>query len=160
MWSPMATLAAPPGDPMKDNYACGIRADNGTAECWGSYDVGNPPEPDAAFHAVSSGPFQTCGILEADRSVVCWGPSGDLAPLEPPDGAFVAVSTSGMFACGIREDATLACWGEDLYSMGFLSAPAGSFDQLSAGSWHACAVAEDATLACWGSNGHGRATPP
>ena len=64
------------------SHSCGVRAEDGTLECWGLRDF-DMPTPSGQFQAVSVDYNYACGI-HADGTIICWG---DEPPVEAtPDG--------------------------------------------------------------------------
>ena len=141
--------------------ACGIRHDDGIAQCWG--DAPEPPEG-VAFRAIGGAGLERgassysatyCGIRRDEGEVVCWG-TDDHGQASPPTGiAFEQVTVGGSHACGVRADGTVACWGDD--GRGQASPPDGvAFDHIAAGAFHTCGVRRaDGQVQCWGRDDHG-----
>jgi hypothetical protein len=162
-----------------NQFACGIREEDGTLFCWGSETLGScdfsPPAdqleaPAGSFVVLASGPYSSCAV-DVDGELACWGlgkpddpPSGDCATAksygqsDPPDGTFRTVAVGKYNACGIRSDGTLACWGagtSDDCESGTSSCrqsrpPGGTFEQVVAGTVHACAMSAERKVECWG----------
>ncbi len=147
--------------------SCGLRIDY-TLTCWEKRSPASTPPPGEAFEAVSVGFNHTCGILQSDGSVTCWGNYDDHLNHDyaiPPSGAFRAVSAGNRFTCGIRaESGTVECWGRNTNDyrrfLGQATPPAGVFVSISAGNNHACGVKEDSSILCWGDNDWGQGNPP
>ncbi len=153
--------------------SCGLRIDF-TLTCWETgYDSisrnpANTPPPGETFKAVSVGFNHTCGILQSNGSVSCWGNYDDRLNHDyviPPKGAFRAVSAGNRFTCGIRmERRAVECWGRNINDylrlLGQATPPAGIFVSISAGNNHACGVREDSSIICWGENDWRQSNPP
>ncbi|HEY3517377.1 MAG TPA: hypothetical protein VGL98_10055, partial [Gammaproteobacteria bacterium] len=169
-------------------FACGIRVDDGSIDCFGSENFGtctySPPAgqldpPDGSFTDIATGTNTSCAI-RTDGSVACWGgveldeEAGecelvhDEGQLEAPDGSFLGISVATSHACGIRQDHGVACWGAgttDDCETGSVSCrqarpPSGRFEQVVTGTVHSCAMTVDRKVTCWGHDGGGRTTPP
>ena len=143
--------------------ACGIRASDGTAWCWGSNDHGQSRPPvGVQFESLSAGFYHVCGVAGSiEQEVLCWGRSLDGQSTPPSGVAFESLSAGGVHTCGIRgSDGEVECWGSSLY--GQSSPPAGTvFASVSAGGMHTCAIrASDRTIECWGSDEHGQSHAP
>ena len=90
-------------------YVCGVRPDS-TLVCTACCHE-DPPAGEFLQVDHTAGP--PCA-LRADRSIVCWNPSGEpewdvLA--DPPEGEFTQIAVGVHHACAIRVDGTVACWG-------------------------------------------------
>lgn len=153
--------------------SCGLRIGY-TLTCWEtgyasiSRSPVDTPPPGETFGAVSVGLNHTCGILQSNGSVACWGNYADHLNhdyVTPPSGAFRAVSAGNRFTCGIRaESRTVECWGRNINDylrfLGQTTPPDGVFVSVSAGNNHACGVREDSSILCWGENDWGQSNPP
>ncbi len=129
--------ATPPEGQYKDlttgegeTFACALRAEDGTAQCWGwgfTEDQGAPYGrgviPPGAFTNIDAGVFDVCGQRE-DGSVECWANhSPDYNPhpaipdyntyFTPPEGEFATFNVGGGAACGMRPNGEHECWGEN-----------------------------------------------
>lgn len=150
----------------------------------------SPPAPHIAgvpakvkFTSISAGNVFTCGVTEADGSVLCWGRDDEGQVSDVPEGEFVSVSAGFKTACavmvsdpidggvmdgGVMDDdgaagGRLKCWGRDQDGQ-VEDAPetddegdALAFTQVSVGSVHVCGVrADNGLLECWGGGSRGQ----
>ena len=137
--------------------SCGLRADNGDLECWGTDVEGDMDnydgDMDADFVSITLGDRNGCG-LDADGEIHCfwsldhWDERPDVA--DPPSGSFERLAGGQTNFCGIRsDDQSIECWGDDRLEMS--DAPSGAFIDLSLGMYGGCAIrAEENSIACWG----------
>jgi len=141
------------------DFHCGLDPE-GVAQCWGNgadRRLAPPAEPLATISLGSSG--HGCGLVAADRRVVCWG-RDDFGETAAPAGPFDVVSAGEFYTCGLRSpDAGIVCWGNN--DFGTLDAPPGRYVALDAGPTHACAIREeDGGVDCWGQNLRGALAAP
>ncbi len=141
---------------------CGILAD-GTLTCWCRTSAG-------ADNAVCEGIPRGTGWVEvrtathwacaerADRTVECWGSSGqpNAARSEPVE-SVADWSIEAGFGCAVLDDGTVTCWGDtDLFTLNKADAttappPDRTYVQVAAGRTHACALDDTGEVVCWGS---------
>ncbi len=178
-------LSVPPGETFTAlsagyHFACGIRAEDGSVQCWG--DEGAEPcvlgpaagqlaAPPGRFVAISSRSYSSCAV-EENGAVQCWGAGeagddpaascGDIlhnyGQSVPPEGSFQTVSVASFHSCGVRTDGSLACWGagtgDECPDVGVhcrqSQPPAGVFAQVSNGTFHSCAMTAERKVQCWG----------
>jgi alpha-tubulin suppressor-like RCC1 family protein len=118
-----------------ENHACGIRASNGAAYCWGnngSSQLGDGTtvtrlSPQLVygghtFTKIAAGDFHTCA-LENTGAIYCWGAGAEgrlgdgtttdrTAPTAVAGGlTFAAVNAGGYHSCGLTTDSLAYCWG-------------------------------------------------
>ena len=155
-------------------YACAVSTD-GEGVCWGSYQYpegslwgGSPSNwrrepdlrrrnndpPEGEFVDIAAGLFHACGV-RADRSVVCWGSSGQ-GQATSPGGEFTAISAGENHTCGLRPGGAAVCWGEIYYRGVRSGAPEGTFSSIASGYDSSCGIRADGSVECWG----GRPSPP
>jgi hypothetical protein len=157
-WYQNTPDAQPPDLPFTSlttsvNGRCGILND-GTINCWGSYDFYFPPPPTGTFQALSMGNFHVCA-LGTDQTLTCWTlDDGEPAGLafgqsHPPAGTFLSVRSGITASCGLRTDHTIACWGATSNGTPLVP-PSGTFIALDYRADYGCAIRTDHTLACWG----------
>ena len=125
--TPRGNAAIPPEGEYTDlaagkYFACAIRANDATAECWGSgftVDIfrGLGVIPPGEFTSITAGGSDVCG-MRADNSVDCWGNrSSDYdqysSYFTPQEEEFVSINIGalGGGACGMRPDGSYECWG-------------------------------------------------
>jgi cysteine-rich repeat protein len=172
---------------MGGAHSCGLRADGG-ADCWGEWGprdrshAGCDPElpvpycPERTdeingsasnagpFLAIAAGQNFNCGILDADRSIFCWGdnqilyPSGPSSPQSLPMGRFTKIAAGQSHACALAESGQIHCWGADIN--GLSTPPSGTFVELTAGDFHSCAIKQSGEIECWGSDRYGESSAP
>jgi Regulator of chromosome condensation (RCC1) repeat len=115
-------------------FACGIRSENGSINCWGfpgdSACVSHVPAagqlvaPAGDFVSISSGFYSSCALDKAglvscwgagtatdDPAELCMGSTFNLGQAAPPNGTFRSVNVAVNHACGVKTDGTIACWG-------------------------------------------------
>ncbi|NLN62886.1 MAG: hypothetical protein GX146_08415, partial [Myxococcales bacterium] len=135
-------------------HTCGIREDNGLAQCWGGNDDGQAAPPAGIqFTSLSTGQIHTCGIREDNGEALCWGSDASEQSAPPADVVFSSLSAGSEHTCGIREDnGQVQCWGNN--DSGQSSPPEGvAFTGLSAGGNHTCGIlADDGQALCWGDH--------
>jgi hypothetical protein len=138
-------------------YACGLRADNATAHCWGddaSGRVSGAPGG-VAFDSLSVGYDGSCGIRSDTGRVECWGANDDgLVSQAPTTTAFAALAVDRV-GCGVRADnGQLECWGEPRNGWSVTRAPAGiAFDAISqsgTGALGCGLLTSTGRMVCWG----------
>lgn len=158
-------------------HSCGL-LENRSAVCWGqgSHFWGesqNPahgekkaktvaPTANERFLLVSAGEYHTCGVLEAQRDVRCWG-LDHYGQSQAPNikERFSFVVAGGDHSCALKEkDGSAVCWG--LNGDGQATPPAGEkFSSLVAGVYYTCGVrVSDAAVLCWGRTTEGASNPP
>lgn len=172
-------------------HTCALKAD-GTVWCFGSAVAGQlglgTPSGDVLvpariggatpsyWAAVSAQTRHTCGILESDRSLHCWGDGSngqigqgaadrsDRHVPEPVVGAsgirFASVSCGALHTCAIDEAGQLSCWGaNDFGHLGLGDTSDRGEPALVGPDWanvasafeHSCGVATSGELRCWGN---------
>jgi alpha-tubulin suppressor-like RCC1 family protein len=141
-------------------HTCGLKH-VGSLFCWGNNNNGQSESPieHNNFIQITLGRYHTCGLLEENRSIICWG-SSEYGQLVTPEGRYIQTSAGLYHTCGIREDnGSLACWGRN--DDGQAAPPQGSFLQVSSGNRHSCALRiENGSISCWGDDDHGQSSPP
>jgi alpha-tubulin suppressor-like RCC1 family protein len=132
----------------------------------------------ADVSAVSAGDEHTCVIINADKSLWCWGNNysgqlgiGTMYDSSPTATVKVladvsAVSAGYQHTCAIKTDKSLWCWGDnDDGQLGIGSTlnqtePVKVLADVSAvsakGGWHTCAIKTDKSFWCWGSDAQGQ----
>ena len=93
-------------------HTCARKSD-GKVTCWGAFNsqTGEATAPADKFSAIAAGAQVSCGILDVDHSIRCWG-SADQARNRPPAGAgFSALDLGGGQGCAINRAEELSCWG-------------------------------------------------
>ena len=160
------------------DHACGIRADDDGAVCWG-WDffgqvsgVANDVYPNVveydysgdSFAQIETGYTHTCGINKGgaeDGQIVCWGDNidGDIHISEPPDEhadtVFKSIALGASYTCGVigsgAETGKVVCWGLDQFSVPEETPINDTFEKISSGENHVCGVKTDGTIDCWGA---------
>ena len=144
---------------MGTSHACGLRADNGEAYCWGTSSDGavNSTPTGVAFDTLSVGGRGNCGIRSDNGRVQCWGYNGNgLVSQAPTSTAFVAVANSDE-GCAVRADnGRVVCWGGPSTSFPVALAPAGvALESVAMHNTVACGrLASSGRQVCWGEYTH------
>jgi len=132
-------------------HACGLRASDHTAVCWGEPTHGQPVPADV-FTTLGAGFGYTCGVRASDATAVCWGTgyNGPTPPQPAQDRHFLSVAPGINFGCGLLTDHSVYCWGDN--GLGQLNAPGGTdFVQVSSGDNYSCALRANGEGLCWGA---------
>ena len=130
-------------------HACGRRADDATALCWGrhnDYGEQNPP-PQTKFRQLAAGLQFTCGLRE-DGGLVCWG-ANDQGQATPPSGEFAAVAAGRTHACALDAAGLATCWGESYAAAGEIEAGGAAFTEIGGGIGSSCELTVGRDLLCW-----------
>lgn len=143
------------------NQACGIRADDKIATCWGTDEFGETLAPGDSLDDLAVGSEHVCAI-RTDETVVCWGNAGggDLRTTPVP-GMYSALSAGLDQTCGVRSDGTVGsvdCWGNN--SHGELNAPSELFTDVGVGDNLSCGIRDDGSGTCWGTGGSNSSNLP
>jgi hypothetical protein len=137
--------------------ACGIRATDHTAVCWGeaigdaerrvdpSAPQRDPPAASEQFSQVSITDNYACA-LRLDGSPVCWGFNSLHESDAPASAHYTQIAVGATFACGLDAQGTASCWG----GSGAQPPPSDKLVQLSAGDECTCGVRMDGNVVCWG----------
>jgi hypothetical protein len=160
---------------VNGGYVCAIDA-AGAMSCgranFNTMDI--TPPAGKQFEHVSVGAGFACGTLAIDRSVQCWGFSGEegaacqdtpaAGQLAAPAGAFRALRTSGLTTCALDMQGAVKCWGAGkpgddatatcagaAYNFGQAAPVEGKYRDIGVSWNHTCGVKTDGTLACWGA---------
>ncbi|XP_058198834.1 putative serine/threonine-protein kinase-like protein CCR3 [Rhododendron vialii] len=129
---------------------CAIRANNGVAMCWRF----QSPDGTLKFRAITSGGGFSCGILENNSRVICWGGSEIGAEIQRQFGNLTMLSlvAGESHACGLATNGYLICKGSN--ASGQLNAPSLSpfeISGLALGSNHSCGILQkNGSVICWG----------
>ena len=188
---PAVPVNVPDADPVVSagsHHTCRVTATHALS-CWGDSikeQLGDGPHSSlpqdqaapvtigtADWLTVSAGSWNTCGI-QVDRSLWCWGFSGDHVlgrgtqigdagePTKiPSDQHWATVELGASHACAITTASTLYCWGQPGSGRLGVTAPDTSvprqvgtergWTDVSAGGAHTCGI-RDGALYCWGLN--------
>lgn len=136
-------------------HNCGLRP-NGTVLCWGNDLFGEVSDtPGENFSYVDAGGTRSCGILESDRTIRCWGMQHMVRNEKKAKyyKAYHSVTVGQYHVCGLEEYSRSAvCWGMDNH--GQAQPPRGvAFIDLCAGGDHTCGIRwDDHSAMCWGSD--------
>ncbi|GAA0138652.1 non-receptor serine/threonine protein kinase [Lithospermum erythrorhizon] len=113
------------------------------------------------FRTVSSGLGFSCGVVERNKSVVCWGINNIYGNMGlKTESLFRNISmesvvVGGGHACGISSFGVVICEGDN--DNGQLNVPSNSsyeFSGLALGANHSCGIRRvDRSVICWGGNG-------
>ncbi|KAK6145502.1 hypothetical protein DH2020_022322 [Rehmannia glutinosa] len=144
-----------------DTQICGLinTTNGGNAICWRGNDISSSriPNPSSRFRMISSGLGFSCGVLESNNRVSCWGDDGfaNLIQSEFANSSMVNIHVGGRHACGMDDLGFLICRGDN--SNGQLNIPtnlAYEYRGLALGANHSCAIRRlNRTVICWGGNG-------
>jgi hypothetical protein len=137
-------------------HTCARKSD-GRVSCWGAFNsqTGEADAPADRFAAIAAGEHVSCGILDVDHSIRCWG-STDQARNKPALGTgFSALALGGGQGCAVNRARELACWGALADKAPKLLA----VQAVSVGaSGRGCALT-DAELVCWYGAAQPRSRP-
>lgn len=106
---------------------------------------------------ISSGCEFSCGILEDNNRVLCWGNNNfsSFIQSEFSNLSTKNIQVGGKHACGIDDSGFVVCKGNN--DTGQLNVPsdvANEYRALALGENHSCAITrENRTVICWGGNG-------
>ncbi|PIN03373.1 Serine/threonine protein kinase [Handroanthus impetiginosus] len=145
-----------------DTQICALRnvttADN--AICWrGNNNVSSSriPTGNSQFRVVSSGLGLSCGVLESNNRVLCWGDEGISLSIQSEfeNSSMLNIQVGGRFACGMNNTGFIVCKGNN--DNGQLNVPTNTayeYRGLALGANHCCAIRRlNHTVVCWGGNG-------
>ncbi|XP_075502642.1 putative serine/threonine-protein kinase-like protein CCR3 [Primulina tabacum] len=125
------------------------------AICWRPYRV--PSSGNLRFSMISSGYDFSCGILENNNRVLCWGNDNfsSFIQSEFSNLSITNIQVGGRHACGIDDSGFVVCKGNN--DTGQLNVPsdvANEYRALALGEYHSCAIRRgNRTVICWGGNG-------
>ncbi|XP_073297642.1 putative serine/threonine-protein kinase-like protein CCR3 [Primulina huaijiensis] len=95
-------------------HACGID-DSGYVFCKGSNDTGQlnvPSNVANEYRALALGENHSCAIRRWNRTVICWGGSGEFSSNVTDGISFESIVTSSNFSCGLTtNNFSVICWG-------------------------------------------------
>ncbi|KAG9150239.1 hypothetical protein Leryth_009810 [Lithospermum erythrorhizon] len=105
--APLASVA------IGDSQVCGLSS-SGDVVCWRGSSFSGVGV--GSFRSISSGLGFSCGVLERNSSVVCWGDNADMA--SRIQASFVNTSMENVFvggrhACGISSSGLMICEGNN-----------------------------------------------
>jgi hypothetical protein len=145
------TLNAPQDDDYIEVAAGALhtcaRKSDGRVMCWGAFNssTGEAMAPTDRFVAIAAGEDVSCGILEVDHSIRCWG-STEQARNKPPLGTgFSALDLGGGQGCAIDRARALSCWG----ALSDKVPPLRALRAVSVGASGRGCAQTDAELVCW-----------
>ncbi|KAK4436510.1 putative serine/threonine-protein kinase-like protein CCR3 [Sesamum alatum] len=149
---PLTSLA------IGDTQICALKnATTGeNAICWRGDDVSSAqfPNRNSQFRVISSGLGFSCGVLDSNNQVLCWGDDGISRSIESEFAnlSMANIQAGGRHACGIDNSGFVVCRGDN--SNGQLNIPANSayeYRALALGANHSCAIRRlNRTVVCWG----------
>jgi len=112
------------------------------------------------FEMLAAGGFHTCGLVESNKRVVCWGLNDHgQAPTAPSTESFQWISAGEYHTCGVRTDGKARCWGLNADGQAPPMASSETFRVVSAGGHHTCGTQKSGKTFCWGRNTEGQAPP-
>lgn len=127
-------------------HTCARKSD-GRVSCWGAFNAqsGEASAPADRFVAIAAGEHVSCGILDVDQSIRCWG-AADQARNKPPLGTgFSALELGGGQGCAVNRARELVCWGALSDKVPKLLA----VQTVSVGASGRGCASTDAELVCW-----------
>ena len=136
-------------------FSCGILAENGTVQCWGSNTIANQIQQDfgnTSMSSIMAGGSHVCG-LDTTGNLLCKG-SNDSGQLNFPPGSayeYSNLSLGGNHSCAIREsNGTVVCWGGG-GEFSSNSTNGISFESIVSGLNFTCGlVTTNYSIICWG----------
>ena len=150
-------------------HACGIRAADKHAQCWGSNWIwsmfpdmgtkttGQATPGDDDYVSIGGGDYHTCGITTTGEAK-CFGSDKDedyndwTNQSESQIGPFTHMSSGAYHNCAVRvSGGSVMCWGADDWGQSSHEKP-GAFTQVAAGNNHRCGLRPDGSVECWGGN--------
>ncbi|KAL3650269.1 hypothetical protein CASFOL_006672 [Castilleja foliolosa] len=156
--SPLTSLT------IGDTQICGLINTTSTAAagniiCWrgGSSSSSQTPNTNSRFRTISAGLGFSCGVLQSNNRVLCWGDDDFLSnsiQSQFSNSSMADIHVGGRHACGIDNLGFVICRGDN--SNGQLNVPSNSayqYRSLSLGANHSCAIRRlSRTVVCWGGN--------
>jgi hypothetical protein len=161
------------------DFACGLRADDGTIECWGRTE--RFPEVEGSFVDVYAGGRAYCGRTE-EGVVSCAAARGPISPSyrKTLEGRYASFSLGHGMGCGLDFDGEYRCedlpvgYGLDRALLGdfasvepanveghaIRSAPSAGLTTVTLGVGHGCGLSTTGGARCWGDDRFGQAAPP
>ncbi|KAL2227422.1 putative serine/threonine-protein kinase-like protein CCR3 [Sesamum indicum] len=154
--SPLTSLV------IGDTQICALRnvtSGNNNAICWRGNSVSwaRIPTGNPQFRVISSGLGFSCGVLENNNRVLCWGDDGTSLSIQSEfkNSSMMNIQVGGGFACGMNNAGFVVCKGNN--DNGQLNVPANTayeYRGLALGANHSCAIRRlNHTVVCWGGNG-------
>ncbi|XP_051121511.1 putative serine/threonine-protein kinase-like protein CCR3 [Andrographis paniculata] len=144
-----------------DAQICALRRASGgeNAYCWRGDNVSSAEFQirSSDFRVISSGLEISCGVVEKNSQVLCWG-DDVLSPWLQFQFANISmgnIHVGGRHACGIDNSGLVICKGDN--SSNQLNVPSNSayeYRALALGANHSCAIRRlNHTVVCWGGDG-------
>lgn len=134
-----------------------MEASTGKVRCWRGERGGSvfpTPEVGSKFRKITSGRGFTCGILQNNSRILCWGASAVGAEIQRQFGdlSMSSLVAGESHACGLTDSGILVCKGKnDTGQLGFPSASAFQFSSLALGANFTCAIQRrNGQVECWG----------
>jgi alpha-tubulin suppressor-like RCC1 family protein len=122
--------------------------------CWGLDEDGQVSDlvPTATFLHISAGGDHTCGILDADSRIDCWGNEFNDQLNAPNDAGVVQITSGEKHSCAIMSGGPMDCWGDNIVGQTQPAWDPGPYSQLNSHYDTTCAVEADTVPHCWGSD--------
>ncbi|KAF5470441.1 hypothetical protein F2P56_010955, partial [Juglans regia] len=144
-----------------DAQVCAREVNSGMAKCWrGNKNAGPkfpPPWEVLRFQAITSGIGFSCGILQNNSRVLCWGSDylGDDIQKQFANLSLLTLVAGESHACGLTTTGRVVCKGNN--TSGQLDVPFSSahneFSGLALGANFTCAIrVRNGMVVCWGGN--------
>jgi len=97
---------------VDDTGSVALRTD-GTVEYWSNAKFTETTPPGKFVEIAAGWPYDggihNCAIKD-DKSLTCWGETGNLIHASPPKGSFMALSGGPRYFCAAMVDGTVKCW--------------------------------------------------
>lgn len=139
-------------------HSCALD-DKGWVVCWWRDNYSQVSDaPWFAIDFISSGWYNSCGILHSNESVVCWWknnrPSSFYPWTVPSITGVSKVTVGDSHACAITWWAVV-CWGDNWYGQTNVPVWLSNVVDIDAWEYHTCALKNDNSVACWGDRTNG-----
>ncbi|KAL2549685.1 putative serine/threonine-protein kinase-like protein CCR3 [Forsythia ovata] len=144
-----------------DTQICGLTniTSRQSVICWRGNEISSVQTPNGTlgFSAISSGLGFSCGVLEGNSRVLCWGDDNNSVSIQSEFSNFSMsnIQVGGRHACGMDNSGVVICKGNNENSQ--LDVPSNSsyeYSGLALGSNHSCAIRRlNRTVVCWGGDG-------
>ncbi|XP_074293976.1 putative serine/threonine-protein kinase-like protein CCR3 [Silene latifolia] len=142
---------------------CALQARTSIIQCWerarfSPQQLFLQPEGKISFQSITSGDGFSCGIVDDDKSVSCWGENGigDFIEAEFDSMSMLTLVAGKSHVCGITVTGILVCKGKN--DSGQLDVPSETpfyYSDLALGGTYSCALLRsNGSVACWGNAGN------
>ncbi|CAI9772229.1 unnamed protein product [Fraxinus pennsylvanica] len=141
-----------------DTQICGLTniSSRQNVICWRGNGISSVQNPNGTlgFRSISSGLGFSCGVLEGNNRVLCWGDDNISVSIQSDFSNFsmLNIQVGGRHACGMDNSGLVICKGNN--DNGQLDVPSNSsyeYIGLALGLSHSCAIRRlNRTVVCWG----------